>query len=90
MTERLTDSELEEMRERCAEADMRSVTITDPRTVLALVREVRRLRREMNRLRAGIQGAKDLLDEMGAEYDLGRQRGEMYEAIFDALGEADE
>ena len=55
MTERLTDSELEEMRERCAEADMRSATITDPPTVLALVQEVRRLREDFRRYREALE-----------------------------------
>ena len=79
MTERLTDSELEEMRERCAEADMRSVTITDPRTVLALVREVRRLREERDRYR-------DALERIAAmESDDGARR-----AAENALEAADE
>ena len=49
------DDETLDQLERCAEAAMRSVTITDPPTVLALVQEVRRLREERDRYREALE-----------------------------------
>ena len=67
MTE-LTDKTLDDL-QRCAEAAMRSVTITDPPTVLALVGEVRRLREERDRYREALERIVDY-SHWGASADV--------------------